>query len=129
MDNFQKNSAESDDSAKKVLETEPLPPVAAMVETIVGCKWSLQMLMQVRADVRRPGAMRHAITGLTQKVQNDCLKRMTTYKILKRVAYPEVPPRVEYEMTAFGSRFAALLDGIAALQADLNESMKMSENV
>jgi len=39
--------------------------------------------------------------------------------VLARRAYPEVPPRVEYRLTAFGEKFAGLMDGVERLQAEL----------
>lgn len=46
------------------------PPVARMVEDILGCKWSLVVLGLVRGGVRRPGAMEHAVPALSAKVLN-----------------------------------------------------------
>jgi DNA-binding HxlR family transcriptional regulator len=35
------------------------------------------------------------------------------------VAYPEIPPRVEYEITAFGGKFIRILDQIESLQREI----------
>lgn len=94
-------------------------PVARMVEDIVGCKWSLTVLDLVRRGVCRPGAMEHAIAGLTAKVLNERLRKLVRFGILDKQAFAEVPPRVEYRLTSFGQRFAAILDEIDALQAEL----------
>ncbi len=94
-------------------------PVARMVEDILGCKWSLAVLSLVRHEVRRPGAMEHAIDGLTAKVLNERLRKLMRFGILAKRSYPEVPPRVEYELTAFGERFVGILDAVDALQAEL----------
>jgi len=93
-----------------------------MVEDIVGCKWSLAVLDLVRRGVRRPGAMEHAIDGLTAKVLNERLRKLMHYGILDKTSFPEVPPRVEYSLTEFGSKFAAILDQIDKLQNDFGES-------
>ncbi len=42
------------------------------------------------------------------------------FGILDKHAYPEMPPRVEYRLTAFGDRFCGLLDGIDALQREID---------
>ena len=94
--------------------------VARMVEDIVGCKWSLAVLGAVRGGVVRPGAMEHAIQGLSKKVHNERLNKLVRFGILERQAYPELPPRVEYRFTPFGDRFRSVLDGIDALQREID---------
>jgi len=48
--------------------------VAGMVESIIGCKWSLSVLQMVQQGINRPGAMERAINGLTTKVLNERLR-------------------------------------------------------
>lgn len=86
-----------------------------MVEDVIGCKWSLTVLSLVRRGVNRPGAMEHAVEGLTAKVLNERLRKLQRYGILEKTSYPEIPPRVEYSLTVFGERFVDILDRIAAL--------------
>src|SRR3990172_13169084 len=99
--------------------TSPPPSVARMVEDVVGCKWSLAVLDLVRRGVRRPGAIEHAIDGLTAKVLNERLRKLQKYGILDKKSYPEVPPRVEYALTPFGEKFSTILDQIARLDGEL----------
>jgi DNA-binding HxlR family transcriptional regulator len=101
---------------KNISSADPRPSVAEMLESIVGCKWSLRVLALARAGVNRPGAMEHAVEGLTAKVLNERLRKLTRYGILDKTVYPESPPRVEYRLTAFGRRFSALLDEIEQLE-------------
>ena len=102
-------------------QAKPTPPnVARMVEDIVGCKWSLAVLGAVRDGVCRPGALEHAIEGLSKKVLNERLSKLVRFGILEKHAFPELPPRVEYRFTAFGVKFCGLLDGIDALQREID---------
>ena len=94
------------------------PPVARMVEDIVGCKWSLAVIGAVRRGVCRPGALEHSIDGLSKKVLNERLAKLVRYGILDKRSYAEMPPRVEYRITPFGEKFCGLLDGIEALQRE-----------
>ena len=86
-----------------------------MIEDIVGCKWSLTILDLVSRGVLRPGAMQKQVTGLTTKVLNERLKKLVRFRILDRRVFAEVPPHVEYVLTAFGARFNAILREIAKL--------------
>ena len=91
-----------------------------MVEDIIGCKWSLAVLGAVRGGVLRPGALEHAIDGISKKVLNERLAKLVRFGILEKRAYPEVPPRVEYRLTRFGERFSGLMDGVEALEMELH---------
>ncbi|HBC43536.1 MAG TPA: transcriptional regulator [Pseudanabaena sp.] len=91
-----------------------------MAEDILGCKWSLTVLQLVQQGICRPGLMERSVEGLTTKVLNERLRKLTRYKILQRHAYPEIPPRVEYHLTAFGEKFVGILDRLAELDEELN---------
>lgn len=90
-----------------------------MVEAIFGCKWSLTVYQLLENGTNRPGAMVRKVDGLTTKVLNSCLKKNQEFGILERIAYNEVPPRVEYKVTPFGSKFIRILDEIEKLQSEI----------
>ncbi|GGO66108.1 transcriptional regulator [Bowmanella pacifica] len=93
--------------------------VHAMVESIVGCKWSLTVLSLIRQGINRPGAMQREVEGLTTKVLNERLVKLTRFGIVKKHIYPESPPRVEYQFTDFGQHFLQIIDSIEKVQAEL----------
>jgi len=99
--------------------SEETPNVAETVEAVFGCKWSLRILGLIREGINRPGAIEHALQGLTPKVQNYYFRRMMGLGILEKMIYAEVPPRVEYRLTSFGLRFMPILDSIQELQRDV----------
>ena len=94
-----------------------------MVETIYGCKWSLTVYQLLANGINRPGAMVSHVEGLTTKVLNECLRKNTKFGILERLTYNEVPPRVEYKVTPFGTRFIRILDELEKLQSEINSEM------
>ena len=95
---------------------------AKMVETIVGCKWSMTVYQLLDAGVNRPGEMVRSIEGLSTKVLNQCLRRNLEFGILNKISYPEIPPRVEYEVTPFGTKFMTILDALDAIQQDIEHA-------
>lgn len=104
---------------KKVFsKTRSATPVAQMVESIVGCKWSLTVLALISSGVSRPGAMQKRIDGLTAKVLNERLRKLLRFGIIEREIFAEVPPHVEYRLTAFGKRFNGVLEQIAKLEVE-----------
>jgi DNA-binding HxlR family transcriptional regulator len=94
---------------------------AAMVETIVGCKWSLTVYQLLANDINRPGEMVKSVEGLTTKVLNQCLRKNIDFGILKKISYPEIPPRVEYQVTEFGQKFMAIMESLPELQLKIED--------
>ena len=103
----------------KAKKNASAPPVKRMVETIVRCKWSLTVISLIRSGVKRPGAMERNVEGLTTKVLNERLRKLTGFGVISKTIYPESPPRVEYDLTSFGLKFVKLLDAIDDLENDL----------
>ena len=93
---------------------------AHMVQTIYRCKWSLTVFQLLARDIKRPGEMVRSVDGLTTKVLNECLRKNTQFGILKRIAYNEIPPRVEYQVTPFGQKFIRVLDDLEELQKEID---------
>lgn len=93
------------------------PDVAAMVESIVGCKWSVRILGLLADGCHRPSALMRQCPGLTAKVMNERLRKLMRFGIAERVVHGEKPPvEVEYLLTPFGQHFLRLIDDIRQLQ-------------
>ena len=104
-------------SASPVNDDHKTIPVAVMVESIIGCKWSVRIL-RVLADGRsRPSALLRACPGLSPKVMNERLQKMMRFGIACRTVFGEKPPiEVEYSLTPFGRRFLVILEEVGRLQ-------------
>lgn len=100
-----------------------------MVETIYGCKWSLTVYALLANDINRPGEMVRNVEGLTTKVLNECLRKNVDFGIIERVAFNEVPPRVEYVVTPFGRKFIRILDELERLQEELAQEPDVSRPI
>ena len=90
-----------------------------MVEVIFGCKWSLTVFNLLANGINRPGEMVRSVEGLSTKVLNDCLRKNVEFGILDKQSYPEIPPRVEYQVTPFGDKFLKVVEQIETLQDDI----------
>jgi len=94
--------------------------VPMLLEEVIGCRWTISVLAAVARGVRRPGAIEKHIEGISTKVLADRLRHFTRAGIFERTQFPEIPPRVEYQLTDFGRKFLRLLKEVEKLQADLN---------
>ena len=97
-------------------------PVASMVESIIGCKWSVRLLQLCAEGYSRPSAFLKACPGLSPKVMNERLRKMIRFGILQRTVFGEKPPiKVEYRLTPFGLRFTRLIDEVRRLQEAIDQ--------
>ncbi len=72
----------------------------------VGNKWSLFVIHTLGVDGRmRFSNLQKNITGISQKMLTKCVRELERDGLISRTVYPEVPPRVEYELTSLGRGF------------------------
>jgi DNA-binding HxlR family transcriptional regulator len=92
-------------------------PVSSMVESIVGCKWSVGLLRLLADGCNRPSALLRASSGLSAKVMNERLRKMLRFGIVRRTVTGDKPPfEVEYVLTPFGRRFMGIIEEVRRLQ-------------
>ena len=80
-----------------------------------GDKWSmlvLFMLHRSETGILRFNEIRRLMTDCSQKMLSQTLKNLEQSHLVHREVYPEVPPRVEYSLTATGK---SLMPAIMAL--------------
>ncbi|WP_127019307.1 winged helix-turn-helix transcriptional regulator [Rheinheimera mangrovi] len=62
-------------------------------------KWKLEIMWLLNQRIFRFGELRKAIPGITQHMLTTQLRELEADGLVSRTIYPEVPPRVEYEIT------------------------------
>ena len=102
----------------------PSCPVATTVQ-LIGSKWKLLILRNLRMRPWRFNELRRDLEGVSQKVLTDSLRAMEDDGIITRTVYPEVPPRVEYALSPLGKSMEPFLDAMeqwgSAYQKMMNE--------
>ncbi|MGW0183717.1 winged helix-turn-helix transcriptional regulator [Nocardia sp. NPDC003345] len=76
---------------------------------VVGGKWKMHLMWILGEQPRRFGEIRRALTGVSEKVLTENLRQLEASGVVLREVYPEVPPRVEYSLTALGRDLAGAL--------------------
>lgn len=81
-----------------VTECQAVRPILARI----GDKWSVMIVMSLRAGPRRFNEIKRAIGTISQRMLTLSLRGMERDGLVTRKVFPTTPPRVEYELTALG---------------------------
>jgi DNA-binding HxlR family transcriptional regulator len=76
---------------------------ARLAVEIIADKWSVVVLYALSKGPRRHGELVALIGGISRKMLTQTLRRLAAHGLVDRRAYPEVPPRVEYQLTNLGT--------------------------
>ena len=110
---------------KRAAELEHTPANCHAREMLVrvGDKWSVYVINVLgNAGTLRFNELRSQVDGISQRMLTVTLRGMERDGLVKRTVYPEVPPRVEYELTKLGGTLRQLVRGLVQWSgAHLNE--------
>ncbi|MFQ6396356.1 winged helix-turn-helix transcriptional regulator [Nocardia sp. KC 131] len=85
---------------------------------VVGGKWKALILWELENHgVRRFGELRRGLPGVSEKMLIQQLRELEEDGIVDREVFREVPPRVEYRLTALGTALNAALEPLEPLGA------------
>ena len=80
--------------------------------SLINDKWKVLIVRDLLTGTKRFNELKRSVTGITQKVLTNNLRQMESDKLVKRKVYAEVPPRVEYSLTAVGLSLKPILDSM-----------------
>jgi DNA-binding HxlR family transcriptional regulator len=75
-------------------------------------KWTAMVVIALSAGRMRFRDLRTAVDGISAKVLTETLRDLERDGIVTRHVFAEVPPRVEYELTALGRTLQAPLQAL-----------------
>lgn len=97
---------------------------------VIGGRWKVLILRELFQGTRRFCEMHRSIHGITQKMLTQQLREMENDGIINREVYPQVPPKVEYSLTALGKSLERILVDMSAWGAKhLEEKNRNSSRV
>jgi len=76
-------------------------------------RWKLVILFQLFGGrVQRFSDLERAIPGVSQKMLIQQLRQLEADGVVGRIVHPQVPPKVEYHLTAWGQSLCPALDAL-----------------
>lgn len=90
----------------------------------VGDKWSMLILFTLESHPTiRFKELQRNIPDISQKILTATLKTLEADGLVKREVFSEVPPRVEYSLTAKGLSLLPLIDNLLTWASDNMEDI------
>jgi DNA-binding HxlR family transcriptional regulator len=76
-------------------------------------RWKMVIIFRLFDEaVLRFSELERAIPGVSQKMLIQQLRELERNGIVERTVYPQVPPKVEYRLTAWGQAMCPALDAL-----------------
>ncbi len=95
----------------------------------VGDKWSVLIIDLLGAGPTRFNEIRRSIEGISQRMLTLTLRGLERDGLVTRTVYPEIPPRVEYELTSLGETLLIPIQGLAEWAAEHRVSIQDARTV
>jgi DNA-binding HxlR family transcriptional regulator len=80
---------------------------------VLGGKWKL-IIISYLAQTRRFGQLAQRLSLISRKVLTEQLKELEEDGIVRREAFAELPPRVEYSLTDYGRALLPIIEQLSA---------------
>lgn len=69
---------------------------------VIGGRWKCVVLFHLRGGKKRFGELRRLLPNVTQRMLTLTLRELEEDGLVERTVYAQVPPRVDYALTAWG---------------------------
>ena len=93
----------------------------------VGDKWSLLVIAILSYGPQRFGALQVGVVGISQRMLTLTLRKLERDGVLRRTVFPEIPPRVEYQLTPLGETLITPVTALADWAVTHNDVIRANQ--
>lgn len=103
------------DSSTNALNEKQINATCGMAYSlaVIGGRWKPAILCRLAYGAMRYSELRDSIANISERMLVAQLRELEKDQIIKRIVYPEVPPRVEYMLTEIGASMRPMLDAMS----------------
>ncbi len=84
----------------------------ARTATLIGDRWTPLIVRDLAPGCRRFSELQRSLQGISPKTLSDRLRRLEEAQIVTRSCFAEMPPRVEYGLTAKGHALVPIIESM-----------------
>ncbi|MEG1002353.1 MAG: helix-turn-helix domain-containing protein [Clostridium sp.] len=97
---------------------------------VIGGKWKpIILYMLIEEGTKRFGELKSFIKNISQKTLTTQLRELESDGLIVRVAYPTVPPKVEYSITEKGKTLYPILEAMCAWGEEHSENYELMKKL
>lgn len=79
--------------------------------SLIGGRWKINILAYLLNEKKlRYNELKKRLVGISERMLISKLKELNNDGLVNRIVYPQVPPKVEYELTPLGKSLKNILD-------------------
>lgn len=112
----------------RTLGTHSYCPIRIVLDRL-GDKWSLLIIAQLAEHSEGPlrfSELLRRVSGISQRMLTSTLRYLERDGLVERTIYPEVPPRVDYQLTPLGKNLMTpvrnLIEWVSAHWPDIEKA-------
>ncbi|UFH52394.1 helix-turn-helix domain-containing protein [Spirosoma sp. KNUC1025] len=99
----------------------------------IGGKWKIMIIYAISRSSNRFSSLQRAMPDISKQMLVNQLRELEEDKIIERIIYAEIPPRVEYKITEYGQSLFPIINvmqewGIHDMKSERTERMEIVKN-
>ncbi len=115
----------AEQAQKRIFENNDDCPIRNVVAQI-GDKWSVLVLFALVDGTDRFNSIKSRVIGISQRMLTQTLRSLEREGYVERTVYPEVPVKVEYELTELGRDLVKPLYTLVSWADDHHQQIRNS---
>lgn len=95
-----------------------------LVKEVIYGKWKIHLIYFIAEGCQRPGELQKKIPQATRRVLNVQLNELEKHGFISKKIYAELPPKVEYSLTALGQSLLPIVTALGKWGDDNQEHLR-----
>ena len=102
---------------------DPQKSLTEIVLEVIGDRWKVKIVENLLNGTKRFNELKKSLGDITQKVLTSNLRKLEERGVLIRKVYAQIPPKVEYKLTAIGQKLKPTIDSMLEWGAEYRSKM------
>lgn len=96
-----------------------------LVIHVIGSRWTIAIVRELATGIKRPSELARALGKISAKTLTQRLRDLEEWGLVQRIAFQEIPPRVEYSLTDRGRDLLYVLEALKDLGESWQRTLKI----